>query len=67
MEKFWIKNGIIYCFFPKSKTNSSKFSLFCIKRTCSAMPTVDLALKKISLIVYHNGHEGENINKLRME
>ena len=31
------------------------------------MLRVDLALKKISLIVYHNDHEGVNINKLRME
>ena len=64
---FELKNRIIYCFFPKSKTNSSKFFLYYIKRTCNAKFRIDLALKKISLIGYHNDHERVNIDKLRME
>jgi len=67
-KHFEMKNGVIYCFFPKTKTNSSKFSLYCIKRgTCNAKLRVDLALKKVNLIGSHNNHEGVNVDKLKVE
>jgi len=66
-KHFERKNGTIFCFFPKSKVNSSKCSLYCTKRRCDAKLKIDLEAKEITLIEDHNEHEGINIDKLKWE
>jgi len=66
-KHFERKNGTIFCFFPKSKVNSAKCSLYCTKRRCDAKLKVDLDTKEITLIEDHNEHEGVNIDKLKYE
>ena len=66
-KHFERKNGTIFCFFPKSKVNSPKCSLYCTKRRCDAKLKIDLEAKEITLIEDHNEHEGINIDKLKWE
>ena len=66
-KHFVWKNGILYCFFPKNRTNSSNYTLYCSKRSCNARLKIDLKMKKIIFIGNHTNHEGINIEKLKWE
>jgi hypothetical protein len=66
-KHFQWKNGKLYSYAPKSRTSSSKCTLYCANHECDAKVKIDMTLKKVIFIGNHTDHGGINIDKFSGE